>query len=221
MHFPTRRDAPYQAGETALLLVDMQRIWCEPGLDPAHPETNPDTYFFERLRSTVIPNQMRLLLAARAGGLEVIHTLIEALTPDGRDRSPDHKLSQILVPRGMPEGRIISELAPLEREIVLPKTSSGVFNSTNIDYVLRNLGIRYLIIAGVVTDQCVDMAMRDASDRGYYPSVPEDACATYTEARHRAALTAFGGYGWVTDTESVLKHIAAMTDAWAETRGLA
>ncbi len=212
MDFPTRRDAPYKPGETALLLVDMQRIWCEPGLYPSHPENDADSHFFRRLRTTVIPNQVLLLEAARAGGLEVIHTIIEALTPDGRDRSPDHKLSNILVPRGMHEGRIIPELTPLDREIVLPKTSSGVFNSTNIDYVLRNLGIRYLIIAGIVTDQCVDMAMRDGADKGYYCTVPEDACATYTEARHRAALTAFGGYGWVTETVSVLKHMRTMTN---------
>ena len=210
MDFPTRRDAPYRVGETALLLVDMQRIWCEPGLDRSHPELDTNTYYFTRLRLTVIPNQMRLLKAARAAGLEVVHTIIEALTPDGRDRSPDHKLSHILVPKGMPEGQVIPELTPLDREIVLPKTSSGVFNSTNIDYVLRNLAIRYLIIAGVVTDQCVDMAMRDAADRGYYATVPEDACATYTDARHKAALSAFGGYGWVTDTATTLAHISAM-----------
>lgn len=210
MHFPTRRDAPYVRGETALLLVDMQRIWCEPGLDPSHPKADANSYYFSRLRSTVIPNQVRLLTAARASGIEVIHTLIEALTPDGRDRSPDHKLSDILVPKGMPEGRVIPELTPLDTEIILPKTSSGVFNSTNIDYVLRNLGIRYLIIAGVLTDQCIDMAMRDGADKGYFCTVPEDACTTYSEARHKAALAAFGGYGWVTDTNAALKHIAAV-----------
>lgn len=103
MHFPTRRDAPYVRGETALLLVDMQRIWCEPGLDPSHPDADPGSYYFSRLRSTVIPNQVRLLTAARAAGIEVLHTIIEALTPDGRDRSPDHKLSNILVPKGLPK----------------------------------------------------------------------------------------------------------------------
>ena len=210
MTLPTRRDAPYVKAETALLLVDMQRIWCEPGLDPSHPDADPGSYYFSRLRSTVIPNQVRLLTAARAAGIEVLHTIIEALTPDGRDRSPDHKLSDIMVPKGLPEGRVIAELAPLDNEILLPKTSSGVFNSTNIDYVLRNLNIRYLIVAGVVTDQCVDMAVRDAADRGYFVTVPEDACATYTDARHRAALTAFGGYGWITDTAGALEHLRSM-----------
>ena len=88
-----------------------------------------------------------------------------------------------------------------------PKTSSGVFNSTNIDYVLKNMGIRYLIVSGVVTDQCVDMAVRDAADRGYLVTLAEDACATYSQMRHDNALKAFGGYCWVSDTETVLHRL--------------
>ena len=93
----------------------------------------------------------------------------------------------------------------------MPKTSSGVFNSTNIDYVLRNLGIRYLIVAGVVTDQCVDMAVRDAADRGFLVSVPGDACATYTQERHDNALRAYGGYCWVTNTDTVVARLNAIS----------
>src|SRR5690606_40202006 len=65
---------------------------------------------------------------------------------------------------------LIAPLTPRENEPVLPKTSSGLFNSTNADYVLRNLNTRFLVIAGIVTDQCVDMAVRDAADRGYLRS---------------------------------------------------
>ncbi|MBL8791781.1 MAG: cysteine hydrolase [Rhizobiales bacterium] len=202
-HAITRRDAPYVKGETALLFVDIQEIFCRPGLDPAHPEYTADHYYFKRLRETAIPNQVKLLEAARAAGVPVLHTIIEALTRDGRDISLDHRLSNIFVPKGLPEGQPIRELAPIENEIVLPKSSSGVFNSTAIDYVLKNMNIRYLVIAGVVTDQCVDMAVRDASDRGYMVSVAADACATYSQERHDAALRAFGGYGWITDTATI------------------
>lgn len=204
-----RRDSAYERGKTSLLLVDMQRIWVEPGLDPAHPAT-PDSYYHGRLRERVIPNQVRLLEAARRAGIEVLHTMIESLTLDGRDRSLDHKLSNIHVPRGAPEGRIIPALTPRGDEIVLPKTSSGVFNSTSIDYVLRNLDTRYLIIAGVVTDQCVDMAVRDAADRGYLVTMVEDACATYSQERHDAAVRAFSGYCWVSDTAEVERRLAAL-----------
>jgi biuret amidohydrolase len=207
---PKRRQAPYEREATALLFVDMQEIFCRPGLDPAHAGWGEDHYFFQRLRDTVIPNQMRLLEAARAAGINVLHTIIEALTRDGRDISLDHRLSGIIIAKDAPEGRPIRELAPIENEIVLPKTSSGVFNSTAIDYVLRNLGARYLIVAGVVTDQCVDMAVRDGADRGYLVSLPEDASATYSQARHDNALAAFGGYCWVTTTNDVVARLEAL-----------
>jgi nicotinamidase-related amidase len=68
-------------------------------------------------------------VAARAARIEVLYTLIESLTKDGRDRSLDHKLSDIHIPKGHPDARVIDDIAPVEDEIVLPKTSSGVFNS--------------------------------------------------------------------------------------------
>ncbi|MCB1377989.1 MAG: cysteine hydrolase [Alphaproteobacteria bacterium] len=206
-----KRDVHYTAGETAVLFVDMQKMFCIPGQDPQHPELNADHYYFRRLKQTVIPNQVRILEAARAKGVQVMHTIIEALTEDCRDASLDHKLSDLLVPKGHPLAPPIDELAPIRNEIVLPKTSSGVFNSTAIDYVLRNLGIRYLIVAGVVTDQCVDMAVRDAADRGYLVSVPEDASATYTQERHDNALRAYKGYCWITDTDTVVARINAIS----------
>jgi biuret amidohydrolase len=209
-HHPDRRDAPYVKGETALLFVDIQEIFCRPGIDPSHSEMTADHYYFRRLRETAIPNQVALLEAARASGIPVLHTIIEALTKDGRDISVDHRLSNIFVPKGLPAGQPIAELTPIENEIVLPKSSSGVFNSTAIDYVLRNMNIHYLIIAGVVTDQCVDMAVRDASDRGYMVSVAADACATYTPERHDTALKAFGGYGWITDTATIVGRFGAL-----------
>jgi nicotinamidase-related amidase len=202
-----RRDEPYAKGRTALLLVDMQRIWLEPGLDPDHADRGPDHHFYKVTREVVIPNQRRLLAAARGAGVEVLHTIIQSLTEDGRDRSLDHKLTPIHIPPSLKEGLPPPELAPVGDEIMLPKTSSGVFNSTNIDYVLKNMGIRYLIISGVVTDQCVDMAVRDASDRGYLVTLAEDACATYSQARHDNALKAFGGYCWVSDTATAVGRL--------------
>ena len=201
------REEAYTRGETALLFVDVQKIFCTPGADPSHPELDADHYYHRRLRSTAIPNMLRLLTAARAAGVQVMHTIIEALTLDGRDISLDHRLSNIFVPKGLPAGQPIDELTPIDNEIVLPKSSSGVFNSTSIDYVLRNLGIRYLVIAGVVTDQCVDMAVRDASDRGYLVTCVADACATYSQERHDAALQAFGGYCWIADASTVAARL--------------
>ncbi|MET3792354.1 cysteine hydrolase family protein [Aquamicrobium terrae] len=205
-----QRNEPFRPGETALLLVDMQRIWLEPGADPSHPERGPDHYFYRHTAAETIPNQERLLKAARANGVEVLHTIIQSLTEDGRDRSLDHKLTPIHIPPSQPEGLPVTSLAPAGDEIMLPKTSSGVFNSTNIDYVLKNLGIRYLIVVGIMTDQCVDMAVRDAADRGYLVTCVSDACASATQERHDTALNAFGGYCWVADTDTVIARIEAL-----------
>ena len=203
------RDLPFVTDHTALLLVDMQRAWLEPQFDP-HLNGPDAEYFLTRTHMQVVPNQRRLLSAFRGARQNVLHTIIESLTADGRDRSLDHKLSDMHLPKGSPQARIIDDLTPAENEIVLPKTSSGVFNSTHIDYVLRNLGTRHLIIAGIVTDQCVDMAVRDAADRGYLVTLVEDACATYTPARHQACLNAIKGYCWITDTQTVLGRLQEM-----------
>ena len=72
--------------------------------------------------------------------IDIVYTYIECLTKDGRDQSLDYKLSGFLVPKGSPDAQIIEQLAPEENDILIPKTSCSVFNSTNIEYVLRNLG---------------------------------------------------------------------------------
>ena len=203
------RDLPFVTGHTALLLVDMQRAWLEPQFDP-HLNGPDAEYFLTRAHMQVVPNQRRLLSAFREARQNVLHTIIESLTADGRDRSLDHKLSDMHLPKGSAQARIIDDLTPVENEIVLPKTSSGAFNSTNIDYVLRNLETRHLIIAGIVTDQCVDMAVRDAADRGYLVTLVEDACATYSAERHDACLNAIKGYCWITDTDTVISRLQEM-----------
>jgi len=101
---PPRRDGPFDLEKTALLVVDMQRIWLEPGLDPDHADRGPDHYFYVQTRERVIPNHVRLLAAARSAGVEVIHTIIQSLTENGRDRSLDHKLTPIHVPPSLPRG---------------------------------------------------------------------------------------------------------------------
>jgi len=199
-----RRAAPFIAGETALLLVDMQRKWLLPKAD----ET--PGYFHLEAASRAIPNAVRLLAAARAGGVEVLHTIIRSLTADGRDRSLDHRLSDIHVAPDDPDALPVELLMPAHDEILLPKTSSGVFNSTAIDYVLRNLGIRYLVVAGIMTDQCVDMAVRDGADKGYMVTCVADACVAKSEERHLAALRAFGGYCWTSDTDTVAARFEAL-----------
>jgi ureidoacrylate peracid hydrolase len=155
----------------------------------------------------VLPNVQRLLHACRQARIEVIYTVIESLTQDGRDRSLDYKISDLSVPRGSWDAKVLDEIAPAEDEIVLPKTSSSVFISTNIDYVLRNLGVRFLMVAGGLTDQCVDSAVRDACDLGYLVTCLTDACATQSQDRHDWALRNNRGYCRQRTTDQMIKEI--------------
>jgi len=206
------RDVPIDPRRAALLLIDVQNYSTHPaggsfsGLAEAE-RTTQFTYFFDLLAGTVLPNQAKLLNACRTAGIEVIYTVIENLTSDGRDRSLDYKISGINVPKGSWDAQVPDIVAPLAHEIIIPKTSSSVFISTNIDYVLRNLGSHFLIIVGVLTDQCVDSAVRDACDLGYLVTLVTDACATHTSERHASSLVNNRGYCRQVTTEQLMAEI--------------
>ena len=216
MSHPTSREIPIEPSHTALLIVDVQKYNCTwDGGEYAHLSAAEKerlfTYFFQNLRDIALPNMVRLQQACRRTGIEVTYTLIESLTADGRDRSLDYKITGFNVPKGSPDAKMVDELAPTDDEIVFPKTSSSVFISTNIDYVLRNLGTKYLIIIGCLTDQCVDSAVRDACDLGYLVTVPTDACATLSPERHDWSLRNNRGYCRQITTQYLLEEIARLT----------
>jgi ureidoacrylate peracid hydrolase len=209
----TSRDVPVKPSEAALLFVDVQNYGCDPrgseyaGLDPAEREAKLG-YFLRTLRETALPNMVRLRAAARGAGVEVIYTVIESLTRDGRDRGLDYKVTGFHVPPGSWDAKMVDDLLPGPDEMVFPKTSSSVFISTNLDYILRNLGTRYLIVAGCLTDQCVDSAVRDACDIGYLVTTVTDACATHSEERHVSSLRNSRGYSRQVTTEQIVAELA-------------
>jgi ureidoacrylate peracid hydrolase len=199
------RQRAVEPDKTALLVIDLQKGEFNPGKIAAEPG---DAYMWARISQTVIPNGQRLLAACRAARVEIIYTTIEALTLDGRDRGLDYKISGIFAAKGSREAEVVDELAPRENEIHIPKTSSSVFNSTNIEYVLRNLGIEYILTMGIVTDQCVETAVRDGCDRGFLMTLIDDACATHTRDRHDASLRALAGYCRVRAADQVIAELA-------------
>ncbi len=212
------RDVPIDPLHAALLFVDVQNYNARPdgseyaNLSQAEREARYG-WFFRTMRDTALPNMQRLQAACRRARIEVLYTVIEALTRDGRDLSLDYKISGLFVPRGSWDAKVLDAIAPAEDEIVIPKTSSSVFISTNIDYVLRNLGVRYLIIAGCLTDQCVDSAVRDACDFGYLVTVPTDACLTLTPERHEWSLRNNRGYCRQRTTQQLLEEIERLGSA--------
>ncbi len=210
------REVEIDPAHAALLFIDVQNYNAGPdGGEYAamHPPERDERYgwYFRTMQESALPNMARLQQACRRGGIEVLYTVIENLTRDGRDRSLDYKISGLNVPRGSWDAKVIDAIAPAEDEIVLPKTSSSVFISTNIDYVLRNLGVRSLIIAGCLTDQCIDSAVRDACDLGYLVTTVTDACATLSQERHDWSLRNNRGYCRQRTTAEVVTEIERLT----------
>ena len=212
------REVEIDPAHAALLFIDVQNYTARPDggeyahLDLANREARYG-WFFRTLRDSTVPNMQRLQAACRRGGIEVLYTVIESLTRDGRDRSLDYKISGLHVPKRSWDARVINEIAPGEDEIVLPKTSSSVFISTNIDYVLRNLGVRFLLVAGMLTDQCIDTAVRDACDLGYLVTTATDACATLSQDRHDWSLRNARGYSRQRTAAELVAEIERLTAA--------
>ena len=206
------RDVALDKSQAALLFIDIQNYSAHRNGGEFESLSEKQFsekfgWFFDQLKSRVVPNMQALQTAFRANKIEVLYTTIESLTKDGRDRSLDYKITGFHVPRGSWDGKVIDELAPNDNEIVIPKSSSSVFISSNIDYVLRNLGIKQLVISGIVTDQCVESAIRDACDLGYLVTQVTDACTTYTHERHCNSLVAIKGYCRQITTKKLLNEI--------------
>jgi ureidoacrylate peracid hydrolase len=206
-----RRAIPIDRDHAALLVIDVQNYSAHPdgGAFAKLGETERDirNSFIDLLETVTLPNQARLLNGCRVAGIEVMYTVIENLTRDGRDRSLDYKISGIDVPKGSWDAQVPDIVAPLDDEIVIRKTSSSAFISTNIDYLLRNLGIRSLMIVGLLTDQCIDSTVRDACDLGYLVTLVTDACASHSPERHASSLANNRGYCRQVATDELLAEI--------------
>jgi biuret amidohydrolase len=201
----------------ALLIIDMQRDFLEPGGFGAMLGND-----VSQLRRTIAPNQT-LLAAWRAAGLPVLHTR-EGHQPDLSDLPPAKKvrgrgptcigdpgpMGRILV-RGEPGHAIIPQLAPLPGEVVIDKPGKGAFWSTDLHAILEGKGIRQLVMTGVTTEVCVHTTVREANDRGYECLVPSDCTGSYFPEFHAAGLAmikAQGGiFGWVTHSSNILRAL--------------
>ncbi len=209
----TTRDVPIVPERAALLFIDVQNFSCHRDgaewamMEPVERQEKMDP-FLETFDQDVAPRMQALQSACRTAGVEVMYTTIESLTLDGRDRSLDYKITGFNIPKGSWDGKVIDAIAPDEDEIVFPKSSSSVFVSTHIDYVLRNLGVQQLILSGVLTDQCVESAIRDACDLGYLVTQVTDACMTFSEARQAASINAIKGYCRQVTTDEIISELA-------------
>jgi nicotinamidase-related amidase len=203
------RILPLQRERLAVLVIDAQN-WV---MDEKKRQPRPE--FYADAKDVVIPNLVHLIEAGRRHGVEIIYTVMENLTEDGRDRSLDYKLSNFFIAKGSWDAKVIDVLAPGRDELVIPKSSSSLFNSTNFEYLIRNIGIETIAVTGFLTDQCVDHTIRDGADCGFHMISVSDACATDTRMRHQAALNAFKGY---CRNETTASLIAAMEKDFSATQ---
>ena len=202
---------------TALVVIDMQRDFLEPG--GFGEQLGNDV----SLLAGVVEPLQQVLSAAREAGMLVIHTR-EGHRPDLSD-CPPTKLARGRLEVGIggpgPKGRvlvrgeeghdIVEELAPLAGEVVVDKPGKGSFHATDLELLLRNAHINSLIVTGVTTEVCVHTTVREANDRGFECLVLEDCVGSYFPEFHRVALEmicAQGGiFGWVTGSDEFLSAI--------------
>lgn len=210
-------DFEFDLDRTALVMIDMQRDFVEPG---GFGEMLGNDVSL--LRSSIEPCR-KVLEAARKAGMFIIHTR-EGHRPDLADLQPAKKerghlktgigdvgpMGRILV-RGEIGHDIIPELYPVEGEPVVDKPGKGAFYDTDLLGILRNRDIKTLIVCGVTTEVCVHTTVREANDRGFDALVPEDCTASYFPEFKRVALEmikAQGGiFGWVSNSDKVVKGL--------------
>lgn len=210
----------FDPARTALLVIDMQRDFVEPG---GFGETLGNDV---SLLQAVIPPLRRVLAATRAAGVSVIHTR-EGHRPDLSD-CPPAKLNRgnpsLRIGDAGPRGRIlirgeyghdiVDELAPVDGEVVIDKPGKGSFYATDLDQRLRAAGITSLIVTGVTTEVCVHTTVREANDRGYECLVLSDCVGSYFPQFQQAGLAmiaAQGGiFGWVAPSPNYLDALQAL-----------
>ncbi|WP_434724098.1 cysteine hydrolase family protein [Mesorhizobium sp. RIZ17] len=203
---------------TALIVIDMQRDFAEPGGFGASLGNDVSRV------TAIVPTVKRLIEGFRAAGLPVIHTMechrpdLSDLPPAKRDRgNPSIRIGdagpmgRVLI-AGEPGTAILDELAPLPGEIVIEKPGKGAFYATGLGDDLKRIGVRQLVFAGVTTEVCVQTTMREANDRGYECLVAEDATESYFPEFKAAALAMIRAQGaivgWTATADQVLEGIA-------------
>lgn len=193
---PEPSPPPLDPATTALLVIDVQNTYRDrpdPQTLSAQERARYDAWtpFHARFENVLVPNISALLAHCRDLGVECMFARIAALKRDGRDRSLSQKLpgwNNILLPHRDTPSQVVPELAPIEDEIVVTKTTDSAVTGTNLRLLLDNMGIRTVICVGVFTDQCVSSTVRSLADESFHVVVVEDCCAAGTDELHHREL---------------------------------
>lgn len=212
-------DFEFELGRSALVIIDMQRDFVEPGGFGASLGNDV------RLLQAIIPTCAAVLAAWRAAGGFVVHTReghaadLHDCPPAKRDRGqPTLRIGDVgpmgrVLVIGEPGHAIVPALAPIAGELVIDKPGKGAFYATPLGPALQQRGITHLVFMGVTTEVCVQTTMREANDRGYDSLLVEDGTDSYFpdfKAATLAMITAQGGIvGWVAPAAGLIAALAA------------
>jgi nicotinamidase-related amidase len=202
------------AATTALLVIDLtyQQAARDHGVCRQIREAgyaDDLEYFMSRIEDVVVPNAGRLIAAFRQAGSPVIYTRCASLVGDGSDQTWRHRAFGLVCSEDSKDAQILEEIAPQPGDILLSKTGSSVFNSTNVEHLLRNMGVTTLVMSGIFTNSCVEGATRDAGDRDFRVLLAEDACAAMSPSGHANALAYLDeNFCHVKPTDQVIDLIA-------------
>lgn len=197
-----------EKANTALLVIDLQRVYTK--LADKDQRWNA---FSKRLNETVLPNVKKIEALFRKNKQDVIFARIACHLKDGRDRSLSQKMSgwnNILITLDDDDSQIIDDIAPVNDEIVVTKTTDSALTGTKLRLILNNLGIKTVVCAGIFTDQCVASTVRSLSDESFNVVVLEDACVAGTMELHNAELTIINNiYAKVCSTDDLIKVLSS------------
>lgn len=149
-------------------------------------------YAISRIERLVLPNVKLLAESFRAACRPVVYARCASVIGDGSDQTARHRAQGLSVPEWSFEAQIVEEIAPKQGDIVLTKTGSGCFSSTNLDHLLRNMGVSCIVLTGMWTNSCVETTARHAGDLDYQVVIVEDACVAMTPGHHEWALAYLG-----------------------------
>lgn len=216
--FPPREAPPIEDRKVALVTIDLQYLDAHPDGWVGRIARNRGREELLRERwdgiDAIVPNVRRLQDAFRDAGQEVVHVRVAYRTRDARDAGLAHMPAADLEgdERDERDDDFLPEVAPQGDEMVFSKKSASVFSTTEIDDVLRRMGIEHLVMTGIVTDGCVELSSRDAADRGYHVTLVSDACSASTPGAHEDAIARMtdGSFIAARTTEDVAAEVAAL-----------
>ncbi|MHB1347558.1 MAG: cysteine hydrolase family protein [Candidatus Humimicrobiaceae bacterium] len=205
----------------ALMVIDMQNYMTQNKYTGKWSSRGSDDYYYNRCEKTVIPNIVRLISFFRKNELKVIYTRIASADENFADAPSTAKKNLVDEENIDIEGErwtlhiddhaslIDERIKPQNNDIVVLKTGSGAFCSSEMDLILRSNNISRIVFSGGLTDACVSSSVRQAWDRGYLCTTVEDACISSSKEDHECEIKILGKYySWITDTKDILSRLS-------------